>query len=77
VRTPAQQRKSQKSVVFTGLLLFGLVLLIIQLWLFVSALEGILAGKTSMVVPGAVASLAILAVNVWMLVGLQRMVRSD
>jgi hypothetical protein len=75
MRTPAENRRSQKSVVFSALLLFCLVLVIIQLWMFVSALEGILDGRTAMVVPGALASAVILVVNVWMLLGINRMDR--
>ena len=68
-------RDRQHSHIFIGLLLFQLVLLLLQLWLFVSALEGILAGELGMVVPAAVVSLVCLAVNSWMLVGVSRMDR--
>jgi hypothetical protein len=69
-------RDRQRSPVFIGLLLFELVLLLIQLWLFVSALEGILAGELGMVVPGAIVSLVCLAINTWMLIGINRMDRN-
>ncbi|HEY0868231.1 MAG TPA: DUF6755 family protein [Fimbriimonas sp.] len=72
-----QYRRNQKSIVFNALLLFNLVLVVIQLWLFVSALEGILHGRTGMVVPGAIASLAIMGVNIWMLIGIGRLDRSE
>lgn len=65
-------RRRQQSPIFVGLLLFELVLVLIQLWLFVSALEGILAGETGMVLPAALVSLVCLAVNTWMLVGVNK-----
>lgn len=66
---PASMRRQQKSVVFVALLLFSLVLLLIQLWLFVSALEEFQVGRVQMAVPAAIASAVILAVNLWMLRG--------
>ena len=63
----------QQSGVFIALLLFELVLVLLQLWLFVSALEGILAGEPGMAVPGAIVSFVCLAVNTWMLLGVNRM----
>jgi len=68
--------RRQRSAVFIALLLFELVLVLLQLWLFVSALDGILASETRMVVPGAVVSLICLAINTWMLVGVGRMDRA-
>jgi len=63
-------RRQQRSAVFVTLILFELVLVLLQLWLFVSALEGSLAGEMRMVVPGAIVSLVCLGVNTYMLVGL-------
>lgn len=68
----AQLRRRQKSVVYTGLQVFQAVLLLLQLYLFVSTLETMLAGKFSTAVPSAAFSLAILAVNVWILAGINR-----
>ena len=48
MRTPKQMRDEQKSAVFVALLLFNSVLVLIQLWLFVSVLrEGGLLGAKS------------------------------
>lgn len=69
-------RRRQKAAVFAGLLLFNLVLVLIQLWLFVSVLENLLAGDEQMAIPAAVASAVILAVNVWMLRGILFMEKS-
>lgn len=66
-------RRLQRSPVFLALLLFELVLVLLQLWLFVSALEGILAHETGMAIPSAIVSLVCLAINTWMLVGVERM----
>ncbi len=72
MKSQAYFRMRQRSVVFVALLLFELVLVLLQLWLFVSALEGILAGETRMVLPGAIVSLICLGLNTWMLIGVGR-----
>lgn len=69
-------RERQKSTVFVGLLLFSLVLVTLQLWLFVAVLENIQSGHTAMAAPAAIASAVILGINVWMLAGIYRMDRS-
>lgn len=66
-------RRRQQSPIFIGLLLFELMLVILQLWLFVSALEGILAGERTMAVPAAIVSAICLAANTWMLIGVNRL----
>ena len=73
MRTPASLRRQQKSSVFVALLLFNLVLVLIQLWLFVSVLENMLAGDLKMAIPAAIASVVILSVNMWMLRGIDKM----
>jgi|GEM_PF-995277 len=73
MKNPASMRRRQKSPVFVALLLFNLVLVLIQLWLFVSVLEDVLVGQFRMAIPGAITSLVILVVNVWMLRGIGRM----
>ena len=70
---PKHLRRRQKSSVFVSLLLFNLVLVLIQLWLFVSVLENLLAGQLQMALPAALASVVILFVNVWMLFGISKM----
>lgn len=75
MKNPDYFRRRQRSTVFIALLLFELVLVLIQLWLFVSALEGTLGGETRMVVPGAIVSAVCLAINTWMLVGVRRIDR--
>jgi len=69
---PDASRDRQRSSLFVALLLFNLVLILLQLWLFVSVLEGMLHGKTAMALPAALASVGLCLVNVWMLRGLSR-----
>lgn len=66
----AQMR--QRSTVFVALLLFNLILVLLQLWLFVSVLEGLLNGRVNMALPAGIASLALFGVNLWMLRGINR-----
>jgi hypothetical protein len=65
-------RHRQQAVVFVSLLLFNLVLVLIQLWLFVTVLENLLGGHIAMAVPAAFTSFVILALNIWMLRGIER-----
>ena len=65
-------RHRQQAVVFVSLLLFNLVLVLIQLWLFVTVLENLLGGHIAMAVPAAFTSFVILALNIWMLRGIGR-----
>ena len=74
---PQFHRRRQKSVVFVGLLLFALMLFFIQIWLFVLILENMLAGRDSMVVPGAAASAVLFATNFWMFRGVQKLMKID
>lgn len=68
----AHHEKRQRSAVFVALLMFNLVLVLLQIWLFASVLEGLLDGRSSMATPAAAASAALFAVNLWMLRGLVR-----
>ena len=63
-------RQRQQSTVFVALLLFNMLLILIQLWLFVSVLENLIAGESQMAVPGAITSLVIMGVNIWVLRGI-------
>jgi hypothetical protein len=63
-------RRSQKSIVIVGLILFALVLFVLQLWLFVTTLEEALAGHTRLSWATAFFSVALVAVDVWMLDGI-------
>lgn len=65
--------KRQRATVFVALLLFNLVLILLQLWLFASVLEAMAHGVSQMAIPGAVASVGLFLVNLWMLGGLRRL----
>lgn len=67
---PNQVREGQRSAVFVALLLFNLVLVLLQLWLFASVLEGLIHGRLEMAIPAALASLGLFSVNLWMLRGI-------
>ncbi len=69
---PNQSQRHQRSQVFSALLLFNLVLVLLQLWLFVSVLEGVIHGHMAMAVPAGIASIGLFAVNLWMLRGIIR-----
>lgn len=73
--TPQFHRRRKVSVVLVGLLLFALILFLIQLWLFVMVLEGMLAGKSHMATQAAAFSFILLGINVWMLVGVKRLTK--
>jgi len=75
MRDSNAERRRQKGVVFVGLLFFGLILFLIQLWLFVLVLENVIAGKTAMATPAAVASIVLLGANLWMLAGVTRILK--
>jgi len=75
MHSPDFHRRRQKAVVFVAFLLFALILILIQLWLFVMVLENYLAGRTHMVVPATIGSVVLLGINVWMLGGVQRLLR--
>lgn len=68
-----QQRHRQRAAVYAVLLMFNLMLIILQIWLFTATLENFLAGKYAVAIPAAVVSVICAGVNVWMLVGLYRM----
>ncbi len=65
--------RRQRGTVIVALLLFNLVLILLQLWLFVSVLEGLIGGRSEMALPAAIASIALFGVNFWMLRGITRM----
>ena len=70
-------QKQQRSAVFVALLLFELILVLLQLWLFVSVLEGVVHGGSEIAVTAMVVSFVCFAINTWMLVGVVRMDRGE
>jgi hypothetical protein len=69
----SRQRHEQKSIAFVAMVLFMLMLLLIQMWLFTSTLEALIDGKAETLVPAAAVSVGCLIINIWILVGLTRM----
>jgi hypothetical protein len=69
---PNHAEKRQISAIFVALLLFNMVLVMLQLWLFASVLEAVIHGDSDMAVPAAIASVGLLLVNIWMLRGIKR-----
>lgn len=59
--------RRQKDTIFAGI--FGVValLVILQLWLLTATMNAFMGGDDSVVWPGALASLACLLVNLWLL----------
>lgn len=68
-------RHGQKSVVFSCIVFLALILILIQMWLFTAALDNLLAGDWGNAIPASVVSVILLGVNIWMLIGLERMER--
>lgn len=77
MKTPLQFRKEQRTATFVAMLLFGFLLLLIQMWLFVASLDTMLEGRTLLAIPAALVSLLCFGVNAWMLLGLRRMERME
>lgn len=73
MKTHEMLQRRQRAVVFVGLLLFGLILFMIQLWLFVMVLENLLAGRSGAAIPATLVSFIIFMVMVWMLRGIQHL----
>lgn len=55
--------RQQGAVLFSGILVMLGILVVIQLWLVTAGLEALLAHETAVLVPAAIASLVLLAVN--------------
>ena len=57
------QKREQGLTLFTAILCLVVVVVILQLWLVAGALDALLAGETEILVPAAVASLALFLLN--------------
>ena len=67
--------REQRATIVYGMLAFVLIMVILQLWLLTATMNAWLGGDESVVVPGAIASLACLALNVGLLRHLSRIER--
>jgi hypothetical protein len=67
--------RSQRSTIVSGILVIVVTLVVLQLWLLVATMNAYLGGRTSVLVPAALASVACLALNaglLWYLYALDR-----
>ncbi len=69
---PSATLRQQRSSVLGLVTAFVIVLLLVQLWLLVEAIEGHLGGAGSIVSPAAIASGACFAAAVWLWRMMQR-----
>jgi hypothetical protein len=53
----------QGTALFTAICVLIGTLVVIQLWLVAAALDALLAGQTSILIPAAIASIALLGIN--------------
>jgi len=61
------ETRHQAVTLFTAVSLLIGVIVIIQLWLVAAALDALLGGQTSVLVPAAIASAALLLINAGLL----------
>jgi hypothetical protein len=59
--------RSQKATIFSGINLIVTLLVVLQLWLLTATMNAWLGGDSSIVWPAALASLACLGLNLWLL----------
>ena len=67
--------RDQRTTIVNGMLVFVLIVALLQLWLLTATMNAWLGGDDSIVWPGALASLAGLALNVGLLAYLRRIER--
>jgi hypothetical protein len=69
--------REQRTTIISGMLLFVLILVVLQLWLLTATMNAWRGGDDSIVWPGALTSLAALGLNVGLYVYLRRMERTS
>ena len=67
--------RQQKSTIVFGILAIVLLIVVLQLWLLTATMNAFLAGRDSVILPAAIASLVCLALNVGLLRYVYRMER--
>jgi hypothetical protein len=65
--------RSQSAAISTGVFWFVFLLVVLQLWLLTATMNAHMGGDQSVVWPAAAASVACLAVNLWLLRRLQHL----
>ena len=59
--------RAQKETILDGVTLIVTLLVVLQLWLLTATMNAWMGGDDAVVWPGAAASLACFAVNVWLM----------
>jgi len=59
--------RAQRMTILSGMLVFVMLIIILQLWLLTATMNAYLSGDTEVVLPAAVASLVCLALNAGLL----------
>ena len=71
----ARMVRAQRMTIVNAMLAFVVLIVILQLWLLTATMNAYLGGDESVVVPGAVASLVCLLLNIGLLRYLSRIER--
>lgn len=64
---------SKRMTIVNGALVFSILVIVLQLWLLTATVNAFLGGDMTTAVPAALASLACLSVNLWLLRYLYRL----
>jgi hypothetical protein len=59
--------RGQRMTILLGILSIQVILVVLQLWLLTATMDSFLAGRDSVVVPAALASLGCFALNIGLL----------
>jgi hypothetical protein len=65
--------RRQRMTIVNGMLVLVVVIVVIQLWLLTGTMNAYLGGDTAVVVPAALVSIAMLALNIGLLTYLYRL----
>jgi hypothetical protein len=77
--TPRPRRpfsRDQRVTIISGMLVFVLIIVVLQLWLLTATMNAWLGGDDSIVWPGALVSAAALVLNLGLLLYLRRLERT-
>ena len=73
MRERSRFARSQRMTIVNGILVFVIVIVMLQLWLFTATMNAYLGGDTRVVLPAALASLLCLGLNAGLLWYLSRL----
>jgi hypothetical protein len=63
----ASSARSQRLMIANAILLFVVLLVVLQLWLFVATMNAYLGGDTAVALPAALVSIALVGLNLGLL----------